>query len=500
MVAAVRTWEAITRHPVATIFIVALVIRLIAVGIVNLFPGGYFVLDDSTYTGMAEAVANQRLDQWDFYTHELYRSTFVFVFPIALLFDVFGRVEWIAQVYVALLGSLTAALVAAVALRFTSRGWAATAGLIIAFLPSQIIWSSLILKDAAVWAVLAALCLAIVVANGSERTRLLGLGLLIAGLLVALAHLRDHTMVVASWSLVGAAFFGRSGWRSHRVAGAVLIAVAIPWVIGTGPAGMTLVADAGSLQERRIKNAENAQSAFVAAAEEEQEDPLREAVLQQEVASKKGLLEVLERQVATLEAKFEKARDAKAQPPGDEPAGDGEAKTGEEASRPEELAAKVQKAREKKRRVERSLRNTEQRLVAVDGEPGKAGPPPSDEVGGSLEADVRHLPKGVSVMLFAPYPWQETTSQTMRMAQLEMLIWYPLLVLAAIGLWRARKNLQALVFPILVAGGMLVVYGLAEGNIGTAYRHRGEITWTIVLLAVLGLHYLSERRRRSRHR
>jgi hypothetical protein len=42
------------------------------------------------------------------------------------------------------------------------------------------------------------------------------------------------------------------------------------------------------------------------------------------------------------------------------------------------------------------------------------------------------------------------------------------------------------------------MYALTEGNLGTAYRHRGEFVWVVALLAALGLSRVvawSDRRR-----
>jgi hypothetical protein len=72
------------------------------------------------------------------------------------------------------------------------------------------------------------------------------------------------------------------------------------------------------------------------------------------------------------------------------------------------------------------------------------------------------------------------------------------LLLAAVGLFGARKYLHALAFPILAGGGMLIAYALSEGNIGTAYRHRGESVWAIVLLAGLGAQMTHERWQKRR--
>lgn len=97
-------------------------------------------------------------------------------------------------------------------------------------------------------------------------------------------------------------------------------------------------------------------------------------------------------------------------------------------------------------------------------------------------------------MLFEPVPWRQTTSANMSFARWESIIWYPLVVLAAIGVVVARRRLLTLAFALLVGAGMLLVYALAEGNIGTAYRHRGEFVWVVALFAGFGLEYLLDRR------
>jgi hypothetical protein len=45
-----------------------------------------------------------------------------------------------------------------------------------------------------------------------------------------------------------------------------------------------------------------------------------------------------------------------------------------------------------------------------------------------------------------------------------------------------------MVFPVIVATGIVIQYALSEGNVGTAYRHRGEFVWVVALLAALGAH------------
>jgi hypothetical protein len=73
--------------------------------------------------------------------------------------------------------------------------------------------------------------------------------------------------------------------------------------------------------------------------------------------------------------------------------------------------------------------------------------------------------------LLEPLPWRHD-SLSQRLAALETIVWYPMLVLAAIGLVQSvRRRLETVVFPIVVGGGTLVMWGLIEGNIGQ-HRHR----------------------------
>jgi hypothetical protein len=83
------------------------------------------------------------------------------------------------------------------------------------------------------------------------------------------------------------------------------------------------------------------------------------------------------------------------------------------------------------------------------------------------------------------------------LARVEALAWYPLVALALFGLGGAWRRRQALAFPILSGCAVLVMYGLTEGNLGTAYRHRGELVWAVVLLATLGAERLVHRRQAS---
>jgi hypothetical protein len=60
----------------------------------------------------------------------------------------------------------------------------------------------------------------------------------------------------------------------------------------------------------------------------------------------------------------------------------------------------------------------------------------------------------------------------------------------------AFKRLRVTLFPLVAGSGVLALYALAEGNIGTAFRHRGEFVWVVALLAAMGAFRIAERYRK----
>jgi hypothetical protein len=52
-------------------------------------------------------------------------------------------------------------------------------------------------------------------------------------------------------------------WGHTRSAAFILLACTVPWLVGVGPFGYLLLTDAGSLEARRVANAEAARIAFI---------------------------------------------------------------------------------------------------------------------------------------------------------------------------------------------------------------------------------------------
>jgi hypothetical protein len=374
--------EWLLRHPVLTAFLTALALRAVVAIVVAVSRGGTLFLDDRTYSELAQAAADGRVHALGFESELLYERTRTLLLPISVAFDVFGPSHLIAQLFVAMLGAATAALVARLALEVVPRPWALAAGLTAAAFPSQVLWSSLILKDAAVWSILAALAALAAVAGRTTGRRLLGYAAAGAVLLFLLGYLRRHTLEISCVALVVAMAVSVRSQRAVRVAGAVALLVLLPLSVGMGIAGVPFVT---------------------------------------------------------------KSRD---------PA------------------------------LQRALNSTGKTRVTDS----------ASDLEGGFGAELGDLPKGVSVIAVRPWPWESNNSLGMTLARAESALWYPLLLLAAVGLCAAWPRRRALAFPIVVAGALTVTYGLTEGNLGTAYRHRSEVVWVVVLLAVVGMEWLWARR------
>jgi hypothetical protein len=130
-------------------------------------------------------------------------------------------------------------------------------------------------------------------------------------------------------------------------------------------------------------------------------------------------------------------------------------------------------------------------------EVGAASALTCDKGRGGLSGKIEHLPCGFPAVVLRPYPWESDSSTSVRLARLEALLWYPLLALSLFGLTRGWTLRRVLAFPALYGGGIIVVYALTEGNVGTAFRHRAEAMWAVALFAALGAQTIADRRARS---
>jgi 4-amino-4-deoxy-L-arabinose transferase-like glycosyltransferase len=103
------------------------------------------------------------------------------------------------------------------------------------------------------------------------------------------------------------------------------------------------------------------------------------------------------------------------------------------------------------------------------------------------------LPTGLVYLLFAPFPWAISGLRQVLVLP-ETLVWYALMPAFVRGVIYTMRNRLRSALPILVfAASLTAAYALMQGNVGTAYRQRTQVTMFFFIFMGVGL---EERRRR----
>jgi hypothetical protein len=111
--------------------------------------------------------------------------------------------------------------------------------------------------------------------------------------------------------------------------------------------------------------------------------------------------------------------------------------------------------------------------------------------GGALAA----LPVGLVYLLFAPFPWAVSGVRQLLVLP-ETLVWYALMPAFVRGALHAIRHRLGAVLPVLVfAVTLTVAYALMQGNVGTAYRQRTQVTMFFFVFMAAGLEEKRQRRR-----
>jgi len=103
------------------------------------------------------------------------------------------------------------------------------------------------------------------------------------------------------------------------------------------------------------------------------------------------------------------------------------------------------------------------------------------------------LPVGLAYLLFAPFPWAISGIRQLLVLP-ETLVWYALMPAFVRGVAYSVRHRLRDVLPILVfAVTLTIAYALMQGNVGTAYRQRTQVTMFFFVFMAVGIVQRSRR-------
>jgi hypothetical protein len=106
------------------------------------------------------------------------------------------------------------------------------------------------------------------------------------------------------------------------------------------------------------------------------------------------------------------------------------------------------------------------------------------------------LPVGLAYLLFAPFPWA-VRGIRQALTVPETLVWYALMPALVRGLLFTIRTRFRTALPILVfAASLTCAYAVFQGNVGTAYRQRTQVTMFYFILMAAGV----VEKRRAQHK
>ena len=433
----------LVKHPVSGSFFISLSIRTAAAVASNLMIDGVLIPDEGQYLLISRLASEGELTSefWGGYGRSLFDSTRAFTWPLTALFWLFGPHRILGQLLSATFGAISAAAAASLASRFLRPRFALAAGLTVAIFPSQILWSSVVLRESMIWALLATMALVIAYSQSCTSAGRILLSAVMAGVLFGgIAWLRPHTALVAIWCLYPAVLLGSN--RVVRVATATCLLVVVPWLAGFGPGGAELaIAASGRLGISRSYMSFAADSAIV----ESNIVPLPP------IGSTAP-------PIGSTALSCDKRPDANTQavltPLIDRTASDWVC-----------------------------IYDNSGNVVLVDNR---------------LRTSVKRLPQGFLDTLVRPLPWEAYSSAAAFLAGLESILWVLLYGLAIIGVWTHRRSHRLLLFPTLLVVVISMTGAMSHGNLGTAFRHRGQLLYALAVLAVGGVQGLVDARAATR--
>jgi len=488
-----RVADRALERPVSAVVAVALVVRASVVLVLEALDVPSFTPDELGYVDIASWQLDGRLNElWSGYGTTLYDSTKAFSWQVTQLVRLLGPVLLAPRLLSVVYGTVTAGVTVAIALHLVRRHFALLAGLFVALLPSQVLWSSVGLRESMIWAVLALMSLLVARAARSSGAGAIMLQAAGVGLLfVLVSWLRPHTAVGALWCAV-AALAVPAGRRALRVAAAGSVFVVAPLLVGLTVGGIGLFIrstdELGTVRSYMRMQAESVIGEPEVLAPAVVEEPASELA-----AGALGSGDVVEEPASELAAGVgsvlgtDSSLTEEPLSPGGAGDGMGAGAVGVEAGEPE-----VQVQPEVSHVIDRKseIGEVEDDYI-VDYEGRKV------VVKNDLRSNFSALLRGLPAVTVRPVPWESGLSRPARAAGFESVVWAALFAFAGIGVWARRREIVPVLYPILLVVGLTVSMSVSQGNLGTAVRHRGQILFALAVMAVVGIQHVVDRSRES---
>ena len=473
-----------TERPVLATFAIAFFIRFVVAVGSNALHDGTLIPDEGQYLIVATLASKGELSSgmWGGHMVSLWSASRTFFYPLTAMFWLFGPSRFIGQLLPVLFGAVTAAATTAMASSVLRRSYALLAGLIVALFPSQVILSSVVLRESFVWAGLAGAAVAVGYFQRQDSTgRIVGSGLLAALSIFAIFWLRAQTAALALWCLFFTLLTGR-GRRSLRVLSAVCVLAVVPWLAGAGPGAVTFL-------EGAISRAGSSHAWMALKAESSFLDLRAPPGTSDHPDWEQGLSNVQapvdedqrSSNADSLPAFENVSGEECASRIEDEPGSFNEGWAPEDGDRMDLVSHR--------RGVVMHQRSTADWVCIGDGRGG------SIIVDNRLFTTLSRIPRGLFDTMVRPLPWEASWSNMDKFgAVLEFPVWIVLYGLSAYGIWKRRRNLRQLLFPVLIVGAIATAGAVTHGNLGTALRHREQMLFAFAFLSAAGLQAIADRR------
>ena len=116
-----------------------------------------------------------------------------------------------------------------------------------------------------------------------------------------------------------------------------------------------------------------------------------------------------------------------------------------------------------------------------------------------LRTSLRRSPRGLFDTMLRPFLWESAWSNRDKFgAGLESSLWIMLYGFSIYGAWKQREHIAPMVFPVLLIGVIALSGAVTHGNLGTSFRHRGQMLFALAVLSAGGLQAIADRREGKR--